>query len=68
MANALLYYLIVINIVTFLVVALDLWSLATNGTQEGQARQLAHTRSYLADTGTHRWQHRSFAWHEGMAA
>ena len=29
--------------------ALDLWSLATNGTQEGQARQLAHIGSNLAD-------------------
>ena len=27
--------------------ALDLWSLATNGTQEGQARQLAHIGATL---------------------
>ena len=48
-------------------VALDLWSLATNGTQEGQARKLAHIGSNLADTCSHRRHYRSFAWNASMA-
>ena len=47
--------------------ALDLWSLATNGTQEGQARQLAHIGNNLADACSHRRHYRSFAWNASMA-
>ena len=57
MANALLYYLIVINILTFAVYGIDKW----------KARQLAHIGSNLADACSHRRHYRSFAWHASMA-
>ena len=58
--NALLYYLIVINVVTFLVYGIDKW--------KAKQGRLAHIGSNLADTGYHWWLHRSITWNEGLAA
>ena len=57
MGNALLYYLIVINVVTFLVYGM-----------EGQARQLAHIGSYFAHASSHRWQYRCTIRNESLAS
>ena len=59
-ANALLYYLIVINIVTFLVYGIDKWK-----AKQGSWRISEVSLLILAVIGG---CIRSFAWHEDMAS
>ena len=75
MTEALLYYLIVINVVTFLVYGIDKWKAKKGSWRiseatllEGQERQLAHIGGYLADTCSYRRKYRSFTWNEDMAS
>ena len=58
--NALLYYLIVINIVTFLVYGIDKWK-----AKQGSWRISEATLLILAAIGG---LHRSITWNEGLAA
>ena len=60
MANTLLYYLIVINIVTFLVYGIDKWK-----AKQGSWRISEVSLLILAVIGG---CIRSFAWHEDMAS
>ena len=57
MANALLYYLIVINILTF----------AVYGDARRPSKAAGAYRSNLADACSHRRHYRSFAWNASMA-
>ena len=66
-ANALLYYLIVINIVTFLVYGIDKWK-AKQGSWRISEATLLILASYLADIGSYWWQHRRFVRYESMAS
>lgn len=58
-ANALLYYLIVINIVTFLVYGIDKWKAKQGSWRISEATLLILTVW---------WQHRRFVRYESMAS
>ena len=78
MANALLYYLIIINFVTFIVYGIDKVKAKQGSWRISEATLLilaviggsigAHIGGYFADTCSHWWQHRGIAWYEGLAS